>query len=180
MFQLKQNQIFMICESLLFILIAYHVYSYIHSLNTRINNLNNKLVVIETFLQQSDISIPVQNSPEQSPEQSPEPPVQKSPEPPVEANIPTSFNILNEEDLVKMMSSSFNSTRKNTMNIEEIEDDTTEEFKQTTPFTNDTQEQPVQEVEEVEEEIEEEIEEVEEVEEVEEEIEEVEEEIEEV
>ena len=57
MFKIKQDQIFMICEAILFIFVAYSVYKYIRSLNTKINKVNNRLNMLETFIQQSNIRI---------------------------------------------------------------------------------------------------------------------------
>ena len=47
-----------ICEGIILLLVMYYVYSYMYSLNTKINTLNNKLNIIETFLHESNISVP--------------------------------------------------------------------------------------------------------------------------
>ena len=47
-----------ICEGIILLIVMYYVYSYMYSLNTKINTLNNKLNIIETFLHESNISVP--------------------------------------------------------------------------------------------------------------------------
>ena len=57
MFKLKQSQIFMICETILFLFVAYSVFTYIRSINTKLNKVSNRLNMLETFIQQSNLSI---------------------------------------------------------------------------------------------------------------------------
>ena len=106
MLKLKQEQIFMLCETLLFVLITYYVYRYIKSLNTRINSLHNKVSIIETFLQEADIGVVTK------------PPINQSTDTqPPSNNKNVDFNpspqILNEEELLNMINQSFNQELNN-------------------------------------------------------------------
>jgi hypothetical protein len=123
MIKLNQNQIFMMCETILFVFIAFSVYRYVHTLNTRINSVNNKLNIIETFLQQSDIKISanVQSSTEPTQDSLKK---TESKQVTFDDNFPSIPPPMNEADLLNAISESFNqqlfNQSKKSDNIEEI------------------------------------------------------------
>ncbi len=112
MFNLKPNQIFMICESIMFLMVAYTIYKYVHVLNTRINSLNNKVTLLETFIQQSNISI--NNVPNPQPVEKESKKEHFQPEKSQKSNKPknVSFNVqpqlVPEQELLNMITQTFN------------------------------------------------------------------------
>ena len=108
MLNLKQNQIFMICESILFLLVTYFVYKYICALNTRVNNIQNRLSMLESFIQQSSVEsynrdCDCDHPHNQPDETTPPPPPQNNDK----VNLPHNHHLIQENELINMLEQSF-------------------------------------------------------------------------
>ena len=155
MFKIKQDQIFMICEGLLFLFIAYSVFKYVRSLNTKINKVNNRLNMLETFIQQSNITINSSlvkekfEEKEKTKKESETEAVTKQ----VKFDIPKP-QVINENELIEMIEQSFIHSQQSSHSPDKIEE--IPEHTNTTSFSETNVEENIVEVQEEEENISEE------------------------